>query len=137
MKHGQSRFGLIPFRMMILALLGLSLSGCITLPGHRQTIDDEGFYLHLTAPYRATRGLIRFNADQTGLFHMPAGTRIELVVSDLQGEHDLEITGSPDAITYDYRLNGRRIEFGTEQQAWFASQVPGIIRRTGLISILE
>lgn len=118
----------------MIALLGLSLSACITLPGHRQTIDEEGFYLHLTAPDSATRGLIRFNAEQTDLAHMPARTKIELVVSDVQGEHDLEITGSLDTIAYDYRLNGRRVEFGAEQQAWFASQVPEIISRTGLKS---
>jgi len=119
-------------RLVLLVLLSLSLSACITLPGHRQTIDEGDFYLHITAPDRATKELTRFNAEQTGIAHLPDKTKMELVVVDLQGRHELNITGSTDAIIYDYALNGRHSEFGAEQQEWFASQVPKIVSRTGL-----
>jgi starvation-inducible outer membrane lipoprotein len=120
------------FRIAILVILSLSLLACITLPGHRQTIDEEDFYIHITAPDRATKELTRFNAEQTGIAYLPEKTEIELVVVDIRGRHQLDIRSSPDTIIYDYRLNGRKVEFGNEQQEWFASQVPRIISKTGL-----
>jgi hypothetical protein len=57
---------------------------------------------------------------------------MELVVADDQGRHDLKIKSSKGTIVYKYRLNGRRKQFGTEQQEWFASLVPNIISKTGL-----
>lgn len=132
MKHREHMLPFKTFRPFILVVLSLSLSACITLPGHRQTIDEGDFYLHITAPDRATKELSRFNAEQTGIAHLPEKTEMELVVVDVQGKHELDITSSTDAIIYDYTLNGRPVEFGTEQQEWFASQVPKIISKTGL-----
>lgn len=119
-------------RLVTLVVLSLCLSACITLPGHRQTIDEGDFYLQITAPNKATKSLTRFNADQTDIVHLPEKTEIELVVLDGQGKHELKISSSNDAIIYDYALNGRHLDFGEKQREWFASQVPRIITRTGL-----
>lgn len=134
MQREEHMLSLDKWRIVVPVLLGLALSACITLPGHRQTIDEGDFYLHVAAPNRSTKGLIRFNAEQTDIAYLPAGTEIELVVVDDQGKHELDITSPTDAVVYDYRLNGRRIQFGKEQQEWFASQVPRIITKTGLKS---
>jgi len=132
MKYEEHILDLDKARVVILALLCLLLSACITLPGHRQTVDEGDFYVHITAPDRVTKGLIRFNAEQTDIARLPAKAEIELVVVDVQGKHELDISGPTEAIDYDYTLNGRRMEFGTAQQEWFASQVPRIITKTGL-----
>jgi len=124
-------------RLILLASLSLLLSACLTLPGHRQIIDEEGFYLKITAPNKAVKRNIRFNSEETGLTHLPEGARIELEVSDTLGERQLIITGSDTSITYKYRLNGRRAEFGAPEQEWFASQVPRIIDKSGLQSSPE
>lgn len=119
-------------RLVILVVLSLCVSACITLPGHRQTIDEEDFFIHITAPNSATKSLTRFNAEQTDINYLPRKTEIELVVMDSQGKHELNISSSNGAIIYDYALNGRHLEFGKKQREWFASQVPRIISETGL-----
>lgn len=54
---------LLKFRLVILACLNLVLSACITLLGHRHGVDEENFYLHITAPSRVIKEKIRFNAE--------------------------------------------------------------------------
>lgn len=119
-------------RIVVLVLLNFSLAACITLPGHRQIIDEGDFYLRIETPNKAAKNLIRFNAEKTGIAYLPARSEIELVVVDVQGKHEMKVKRSKDAIVYQYKLNGRRTPFGAEQQEWFASLVPEIISRTGL-----
>lgn len=132
MKHRNYTLVLSKFRIAIIVLLGFSLSACITLPGHRQTIDEGDFYLHVTAPNKATKNQIRFNTEKTDLAYLPPKAKIELEIVDDQGKHELNIKSSKDIIIYKYKLDGRKIPFGTEQQEWFASQVPKIIDKSGL-----
>lgn len=124
--------GLKTIRLVILFVLSLCLLACITPPGSRQTVDEEDFYIHITAPNSATKSLTRFNAEQTDIAYLPAKTEIELVVTDGQGKHELNLSSANGVIIYDYALNGRHLEFGKEQREWFASQVPRIISETGL-----
>lgn len=119
-------------RLIILAGLSLVLAACITLPGHRQIIDEEGFYLKISAPSKAVKRDIRFNQEKTDLIHLPDNTRIELKVSGTLGSRQLFIRRSDASIVYRYRLNGRQGEFGAAERKWFASQVPKIISKAGL-----
>ena len=54
-------------RIVVLVLLSFSLLGCITLPGHRQIIDERDFYLRIETPNKAAKNLIRFNAEKPAL----------------------------------------------------------------------
>lgn len=123
---------MLKFRMLILASLSLTLSACITLPGHRQTIDEDNFFLHITAPNKNIKNQIRFNSEKTDLLYIPERVRIELVVADSLGKHQLKIKNHDESIVYNYRLNGRKTPFGTKEKKWLASQVPIIIDKTNL-----
>jgi len=120
------------FRLLILAGLSFVLSACITLPGHRQTIDEENFFLHISAPKLAIKNEIRFNAAKTELLFLPDGAQLELVVSDNIGKHQLSMQKYQNMVVYNYRLNGLKTTFGTKEKEWFASQIPLIIDKAGL-----
>jgi len=119
-------------RMLILASLSLALAACITLPGHRQTIDEDNFFLHIRAPSKDIKNEIRFNSEKTDFLYLPERVRIELVVADNLGKHQLKIKKDEESIVYNYRLNGRKTTFGAKEKEWFASQVPIIIDKTNL-----
>jgi hypothetical protein len=114
----------------MIAGLSFILSACVNLPGHRQTIDEENFYLHITAPSRVVKEEIRFNAEETELLFLPKSAQIELVVADNIGKHQLTIKEHQGSIVYYYRLNGRKLTFGAKEKEWFASQVPLIIEKS-------
>lgn len=120
----------INFRLLMIAALSFILSACVNLPGHRQTIDEENFYLHITAPSRVIKEEIRFNAAKTELLFLPEHTQIELVVADNIGKHQLTIKNQQGAVVYRYRFNGRKTTFGLKEKEWFASQVPLIIEKS-------
>ena len=122
----------LKFRLLILACLSFILSGCVTLPGHRQTIDEENFYLHISAPNLAIKNEIRFNAEKTELLFLPENVQIELVVADKSGKHQLMMKKHLESVVYNYRLNGRKTTFGNKEKEWFASQIPIIIDKAGL-----
>lgn len=130
MKHGKQMSVFLKFRLVILACLSLTLSACITWPGHRHTVDEENFYLHITAPSRFIKEEIRFNAEETELLFLPRSAQIELVVVDDMGKHQLTIKKHQGSIVYHYRLNGRKTTFGAKEKEWFASQVPLIIEKS-------
>jgi len=119
----------IKFRLLMIAGLIFVLSACINLPGHRQTIDEENFYLHITAPSKVIKEEIRFNAEETELLFLPKNAQIDLVVADNVGKHQLTIKEHQGSIVYHYRLNGRKTTFGAKEKEWFASQVPLIIEK--------
>lgn len=116
------------FKLLVVFVLASTTVACVTLPGHRLTIDEPDFYLHIDAPSKETRNQIRFNTDQNALVYLPENTTIELK----EAQHKLEIIQDEGAVVYVYRLNGQRKVFGTKEQAWFASKIPEIIERTGL-----
>jgi len=120
----------INFRLLMIAGLSFILSACVNLPGHRQTIDEENFYLHITAPSRVIKEEIRFNAEETELLFLPENAQIELVVADNIGKHQLTIKERQGSIVYHYRLNGHKTTFGAKEKEWFASQVPLIIEKS-------
>lgn len=120
----------IKFRLLVIAGLIFVLSACVNLPGHRQTIDEENFYLHITAPSRVVKDEIRFNAEKTELSFLPEHAQIELVVADNIGKHQLTIKKQQGAVIYRYRLNGFKTTFGAKEKEWFASQVPLIIEKS-------
>lgn len=120
------------FRALIVVLLTLAFSACVTLPGHRQIIDEDGFYVYVKAPNKATKGEIHFNVEKTELLYLPAATYIELVVDDAKGQHHLNISSLNGEILYEYAVNGRQVSFGAEEQSWFASLIPEIISKTDL-----
>lgn len=122
----------LKFRLFILAFLSLVLSACITWPEHRQTIDEENFYLLITAPTRVIKNEIRFDAEKTELLFLPESAQIELVVSDNSAKHRLTIKKHQGSIVYRYRLNGRKTSFGGKEKEWFVSQVPLIIEKANL-----
>ena len=128
-QQGKKMSVFLKFRLVILACLSLALSACITWPGHRQTIDEENFYLHITAPSRVIKEEIRFNAEETELLFLPENAQIELIVSDNIGKHQLTIKERQGSIVYHYRLNGRKTTFGAKEKEWLASQVPLIIEK--------
>jgi len=119
-------------RIFTLAVLSFVLSACITLPGHRHVTDEEGFYLHVEAPSKEQKELIRFNAKQTALTYLPANTWIELIVQDSKGKHYLKISNYKGSIVYKYKLDGRRTNFDESGKEWFATQIPKVVRKTGL-----
>lgn len=120
------------FRALLVLLLTLAFSACVTLPGHRQIIDEDGFYLYVKAPNKATKDEIRFNAEKTELLYLPSATYIELVVDDAKGKHQLNINNLNGEILYKYSVNGRQANFGAKEQSWFASLIPEIISKTRL-----
>ena len=120
----------LKFRLVILACFSLAISACITWPGHRHTVDEENFYLHITAPSRVIKDEIRFNAEETELLFLPENAQIELVVADDIGKHQLTIKEHQGSIVYYYRLDGRKTTFGAKEKEWFASQVPLIIEKS-------
>jgi hypothetical protein len=128
-KQGKQMSVFLKFRVVILVCLSLVLSGCITWPGHRHTVDEENFYLHITAPSRVIKEEILFNAEETELLFLPESAQIELVVADDIGKHQLTIKEHQGSIVYYYRLNGRKLTFGAKEKDWFASQVPLIIEK--------
>ncbi|MDP5148858.1 hypothetical protein [Rheinheimera baltica] len=129
-KQGKQMSIFLKFRLVILAFLSLGLSACITWPGYRHTIDQENFYLHITASSRAINKEIRFNAEETELLFLPESAQIELVVTDNIGKRQLTIKEHQGSIVYHYRLNGRKTTFGAKEREWFASQVPLIIEKS-------
>jgi hypothetical protein len=120
------------FRPLLFIASILLLSACITLPGHRQTIDEDGFYLQITAPSKSFKDSIRFNSAETDIAYLPLSTKIKLVVMNEQGKHEVNVINSNGAIGYLYTLNGRAENFGVAEQKWFSSQIPKIIDRAGL-----
>jgi hypothetical protein len=119
----------INFRLLMITGLTFIISACVNLPGHRQTIDEDNFYLHITAPSKVIKEGIRFNAEETELLFLPENAQIELVVADDIGKHQLTIKEHQGSIVYHYRLNGRKTTFGAKEKEWFASQVPLIIAK--------
>jgi hypothetical protein len=122
----------LKFRLLILAGVSFVLSACVTLPGHRQTIDEENFFLNITAPSLAIKNEIRFNAEKTELLFLPKGAQLEFVVSDNLGKHQLSVQKHQETVVYNYRLNGRKMTFGVKEKVWLASQIPLIIDKAGL-----
>lgn len=122
----------LKFRLVIVACLSLVLCACITWPGHRHTIDEENFYLHITASTRVIKDEIRFNAEKTELLFLPESAQIELVVTDSIGKHQLTIKKHQGSIVYRYKLNGRKTTFEAKEKEWFASQIPLIIEKSKL-----
>ena len=100
MKHGKQMSVFLKFRVVILACLSLVLSACITWPGHRHTVDEENFYLHITAPSRVIKEEIRFNAEETELLFLPENAQIDLVVADDIGKHQLTIKEHQDYLPH-------------------------------------
>jgi len=119
-------------RMFMLAGLSLVLSACVTLPGHRQIIDEENFFLLISAPNLDVKNKIRFNSAKTDILYLPERAQIELVVADNLGKHQLTIKKQEELVVYHYKLNGREITFGSKEKEWLASQIPIIIDKTGL-----
>ncbi len=89
--HGGDMSNFIKHQKFILAFLVLSLSACITLPGHRVTIDEIDFYLSVKAPNKKIKKFIRFNSEKTKIIYMPENVRIELLVTDKIGKRKLTI----------------------------------------------
>lgn len=116
----------------MIAGLSFILSACVNLPGHRQTIDEDNFFLHITAPTLAIKNEIRFNTEKTELLFLPEGAHLELVVADNIGKHQLFMQKQQESVVYNYRLNGRKTTFGVKEKEWFASQIPLIIDKAGL-----
>ncbi|HAW93210.1 MAG: hypothetical protein CML22_05860 [Rheinheimera sp.] len=101
------------------------------MPGHRQTIDEENFFLRISAPNLAIKNEIRFNAEKTELLFLPENAQIELVVADKTGKHQLMMKKHQESVVYIYRLNGRKTMFGVKEKEWLASQIPIIIDKAG------
>lgn len=127
----------IKFRLLILIGLSVALSACVTLPGHRHIVDEENFFLHISAANLQIKNQIRFNSDKTDVLYLPDTARIKLVVTDNLGKHQLTIKKYQGSVVYDYRLNGRETTFSANEKLWFASQIPMIIDKTGLKYGLE
>jgi hypothetical protein len=122
----------IKLRLLMIVGFSFVVAACVTLPGHRQTIDEENFFLKITAPSLVIKSEIRFNAEKTQLLFLPKGTQLEFVVSDNLGKHQLSVQRHQEAVVYNYRLNGRKMTFGAKENEWFASQIPFIIDKAGL-----
>lgn len=115
------------FYKIIVVVVAITMSGCITLPGHRQTIEEDNLFIHISAPSKAVKNTIRFNTENTQLVYLPASTQIEMRIKDAAGEHHVLIENVSGKIDYRYRLNGEKINFGITQQHWFTLQVPKLI----------
>jgi len=113
-------------KVSLVGFLMLVLSAC-ALPGHRQVVNEEGFYLSIKAPNKKIKESIRFNATETKLIHLPENVRIELSDTDSTIKRKLIIKHSGKAIVYDYQLNGRKTHFGIAEQQWFKTQIPKIL----------
>jgi len=114
-----------------IACLIVVISGC-TMPGHRQVIEESGFYLYIQSPSERIKKSIRFNPQKTKLIYLPEKVSIELLATDENGKRSLDIKTSKEIIVYSYKLNGRKAYFGIEEQQWFATLIPIIINKTGL-----
>ncbi|PTB88927.1 hypothetical protein C9928_05215 [Pseudidiomarina aestuarii] len=102
------------------------------MPGHRQTINEDNFFLNITAPNLDVKNEIRFNAEKTELLFLPKGVQLELVVSDDSGKHQLSARKHHQAVIYNYRLNGQITPFGPKEKEWFASQIPLIVEKANI-----
>ncbi len=124
-------FSCVRLKAGLLFLFGVLLSACVTLPGHRFIIDETDYFLHIEAPSKQQRSLIRFNQEQTALTHLPENVWIVFRVTDSQGKHRLRIVNKANVITYQYTINGKQVTFGESQNLWFAQYIPRIIDESG------
>ncbi len=119
-------------KTLVLSIFCFILSACITLPGHRQIIDEHNFFLSIEAPSKDIKNKIRFNLEKTALLYLPENMRIELNVTDNIGTHQIKILSNNKSVSYTYSLNGEKFIFGTNEKKWFALQVPKIISKADL-----
>ena len=120
-------------KVITLACFSFFLSACVIRPGHIQLEKQDNFFMYIKAPSEKVKRQIRFNAQETALAYLPENTKIKLVVTDNDGKHKLIIERVGESIVYEYKLNGRRKNFESEEQQWFSSQIPRIIRYADLI----
>lgn len=119
------------FLVSLVIFATFSLSGCITLPGHRIIVDDENFYLHVETPSKEIRRNIQFNESETALLKVPERVHIKLIVIENGDKHRIDIEGKHDGVVYLYRINGKEVQFYPNGEKYFASQVPRIMSEMG------
>ncbi|WP_139141982.1 hypothetical protein [Alteromonas lipolytica] len=118
------------FALLIFAIL--SLSACSVHLGYRQVVMNDGFYINIKAESSEARNRILFNDEETALVSMPSQSALEISDSSLGIDRSLVISRDEGEITYTYSLNDRQAPFDEDARQWFASQVPQILRQTGL-----
>lgn len=127
----------LPFgssKILTLLVLASVLSACITLPGHRQIVEEDNFYLLINTQSEQAKRDIRFNTEKGELVELPPHSSIELAITDENGMHEMVIKNLNSTIEYQYKRNGRTAPFDDATKQWFVSQIPMIIEKTGLSS---
>ena len=120
------------FRNVLLVIFIAMLSACSIHIGHRHMIYDDDFFFELKAPNKASRNALSFNDDETDIEVLPES--ISLVIGDLVlgQKRRLQIENVSGKVEYEYRVNGKVSAYNSDAQLWFASQVPRILRETGI-----
>lgn len=77
------------------------------------------------------RGELRFDADETRIVSFPAHSTFDLTYDDFSDKHRLRIKSTSGDPVYTYYYNDDKQPFDADAQAWFASVIPEIMRRSG------
>ena len=78
------------------------------------------------------RGDLQFDEDETRITSFPKHSSFDLTYDDFSEKHRLRIKRTSGEPVYTYYYNGDKQPFDADAQAWFASVIPEIMRRTGL-----
>lgn len=117
---------------LLLLVPSLLLSACVAGVGHRQIIQEDGFYLEVNAPDKETKAQIQFTSKLTALDYMPEETSMYLAVEDADGFHQLTIFSDNGNPNYEYKINGNISEFGANERKWFSAYSPSIANTLGV-----
>lgn len=126
------RYGTL--KILTLLVMTCFLSACITLPGHRQIVDEGDLYILIETQSGQEKSEIRFNPEQGEIVELPLRSRITLLINDNRGKHEMVIKNVDSATHYEYKRNGRKAPFDDAARRWFEAQIPMIVEKTGLRS---
>ncbi|WP_395373594.1 M56 family metallopeptidase [Marinicella sp. W31] len=100
--------------------------------GHKNmSITSRSDDLHFKLKTKL-RGDLRFDEDETRIISFPTHSSFDLTYDDHSEKHRLRIkSGSGDPV-YTYYYDGDKQPYDADAQAWFASVIPEILRKTGL-----
>ena len=100
--------------------------------GHKNmSITSRSDDLHFKLKTKL-RGDLRFDENETQIISFPAHSSFDLTYDDRTDKHRLRIKSGSGDPQYTYYFNGDKQAYDADAQAWFASVIPEILRKTGL-----
>ncbi|MGS2719795.1 hypothetical protein [Paraglaciecola aestuariivivens] len=88
--------------------------------------------MSIQSPNGDSKSGIRFNQDESAIAVLPTKVKIELSDYSDGIKRKLTIYNPDDRTLYDYQIDGRSAPYDAVAQQWFATQIPKILRETGI-----